>query len=163
MDTTARPADRTGTLSGEQCLELLRSHRFGRLVIEHGGLPRIAAASYVVCDDLIVAHVCGMPDLALDACHAAAAFEVDDPGVGPGSTRGEGWSVVVLGVVRDAAAVAELRGVDLGLGPSAGRSGAARTWALSIDVVSGRRWNAQDCCTELTRTTLHARGVGSTA
>ena len=156
MDTSARSVDGTGSLGGEQCLELLRSHRFGRLVIEHGGLPRIAAASYVVCDDLLVARVCGTPDLALDACHAAAAFEVDDPGVGPGSSRSGGWSVVVLGVVRDAAAVAELRGRGLGGSGSAERGGAARTWALSIDVVSGRRWDLDDCCAELPSASLNA-------
>ena len=156
MDTTASSTDRPGTLSGEQCLDLLRSHRFGRLVIEHGGLPRIAAASYVVRDDLVVARVCGTPDLTLDACHAAAAFEVDDSGVGAGSSRSGGWSVVVLGVVRDAAAVSELRGVDLGADAAPGRAGAARTWALSIDVVSGRRWDLADCCAEVPSASLSA-------
>jgi hypothetical protein len=125
-------------LSREECLELLASHRFGRLaVVMSNGAPVIRPVNYVFdrrSQSVVFRTAHGSKLHAM--LHAAkAAFEID--GIDEGARTG--WSVIIEGVTAEVSSpndVGRLSG--LGLEPWA--PGPKPHWVhIRAWTVSGRR------------------------
>lgn len=123
-------------LTHDECMGLLRSHRFfGRIGYSVDGVPIILPINFVVDGDSIVFSTTRGSKLSWLSNHSRVSFQADH-----GRPLDQsGWSVLVHGVaqeVTDPAAVAAFQ-----LGP-------LRSWAvpseehwvrISIDEISGRR------------------------
>lgn len=125
-------------LSREECLELLSTHRFGRLaVVMSDGAPVIRPVNYIFdrrSQAVVFRTARGSKFHAL--LHAAkAAFEID--GIDEGARTG--WSVIVAGVTGEISTASDIRRLDrLGLEPWA--PGAKPHWVgICAFRVSGRR------------------------
>jgi nitroimidazol reductase NimA-like FMN-containing flavoprotein (pyridoxamine 5'-phosphate oxidase superfamily) len=125
-------------LSREECLRLLASHRFGRLVVAAGaGPPLIRPVNYVFDDRSQSVAFRTAPGSKFHALirAARAAFEVD--GVDEGSHTG--WSVIIRGVTEEVTYWSEIRRLD-GLGLESWGSGRKAHWVhIRAWTVSGRR------------------------
>ena len=128
---------RTGLelLSHDQCIQLLRQTRLGRLAVVVDGLPTIWPVSYYVRDEnCIVFRSDAGSKLAALAATVPVAFEID----GEEENYG-GWSVVVKGTakeVREPRELAQLRQLPL----RSWAQGVKDHWVrISPREVSGRR------------------------
>lgn len=125
-------------LSREECLELLASHRFGRLaVVMTNGAPVIRPINYVFDESsqsVVFRTARGSKLHAL--LHASkAAFEID----GIDEATQTGWSVIIEGVTAEVRFPGDLRRLnELGLEPWA--PGSKPHWVqIRARTVSGRR------------------------
>jgi uncharacterized protein len=86
------------SLRVEECWSRLRSSELGRVGITVGALPVILPVFFGVIDESIVFRTSPGTKLAAASSDAVVAFEADafDP------ESGEGWSVLVQGVAREA-------------------------------------------------------------
>jgi len=122
-------------LSHPECLELLRTARFGRIGVSVDALPAIFPVYVTMLDDDIVFRTVPGTKLHAAANGAIVAVEVDRVDEGSGI----GWSVLVRGIAR-----------ELPDGPqaTAARDRLDTTWidgagehlvAVTTDLVTGRR------------------------
>ena len=122
-------------LSRPECLELLRTARFGRIGVSVDALPAIFPVYVTLLDDDIVFRTVPGTKLHAAANGAIVAVEVDRVDEG----NGIGWSVLVRGIAR-----------ELPDGPqaTAAREQLDTTWidgagehlvAVRTDLVTGRR------------------------
>jgi nitroimidazol reductase NimA-like FMN-containing flavoprotein (pyridoxamine 5'-phosphate oxidase superfamily) len=128
--------DRNGleVLDRDECLRLLRSAPVGRLGFSSGALPAVLPVVFVLDGDrLLVRTVVGS---ALDTGlrDAVVALEADET---QPATR-TGWSVVVTGRASEVGA-AEAGALDLAALRRWAPNGDGRLFAISLDLVSGRR------------------------
>lgn len=95
-DATADRHDRMRVLGGEECAELLRRHRLGRVALSHEGHPTIFPVNYLYDGTSLVIRTA--PGIKLDeAPFSSVAFEIDDA-----EPSGQwGWSVLVEGPCSD--------------------------------------------------------------
>lgn len=83
-------------LTVDECLDLLRTQRLGRLVYVEDGTPEIRPVNYALHQGSVVFRV-GYGDL-LDAVHRQpVTFEADEID----EDRATGWSVIVRGVAEE--------------------------------------------------------------
>ncbi len=125
-------------LSRGQCLRLLASARFGRIVYTRQALPAVELVNFALDHGDIIIKTDAGGKLAAAAAGAVVAFEADD--VHPGDCSG--WSVTVVGQARAVTGRDEAAGLErLGL----------RSWApgdrdhfirISPGIVTGRRLGA---------------------
>ncbi len=95
------------TLSRDECLRLLRSVPYGRLVYTVDALPAVQPVNFSVRDDAIVVRTMSDSKLAAATRNSVVAFQADQI---DSQTRA-GWSVTVVGrceEVTDPAEQAEL-------------------------------------------------------
>ncbi len=93
--------ERTGVevIERDECLELLASHRIGRLAILDGGSPLILPVNYAIDEETIVFRT--GEGTKLDASRGGpACFEIDETNMEEHS----GWSVVVRGTLHEVTA-----------------------------------------------------------
>ncbi len=125
-------------LSRQECLQLLASHRFGRLAVNLGdGPPVIRPVNYLFdkpSQSVVFRSASGSKFHAL-LRSADAAFEID--GIDEWSRTG--WSVIIHGVTDEVSNTSEINRLDrLGLEPWA--PGSKRHWMyIRAWTVSGRR------------------------
>lgn len=125
-------------LSRQECLELLASHRFGRLaVVMSNGSPVIRPVNYIFdhrSQSVVFRTAHGSKLHAL--LHAAkAAFEID--GIDEGARRG--WSVIIEGVTAEVTNLNEIDRLNR-LGLESWAPGPKRHWVhVRAWTVSGRR------------------------
>jgi uncharacterized protein len=134
----APPATEMLELSREECLRLLASNHFGRLVVKMGDdLPVIRPVNYLFDErsqSVVFRTASGSKFHAL--LHSAnAGFEID----GIDESSRTGWSVIISGVTAEVTNVSEVRRLDrLGLEPWA--PGPKRHWMrIRAWTVTGRR------------------------
>ena len=91
-----RPRVELEELAVEECLELLRAHRVGRLAVSTPDGPAIFPVNYAIGADRVVFRTDPGTKLDASVLHRVA-FEIDamEP------DDGTGWSVVVEGVGRE--------------------------------------------------------------
>jgi nitroimidazol reductase NimA-like FMN-containing flavoprotein (pyridoxamine 5'-phosphate oxidase superfamily) len=87
------PTTEIEILSEDECLELLRSHRVGRIAFDDHGQPLIFPVNYAADDRAVVFRTAPGIKLA-EVPMSRVAFEIDE--VDPAS--GTAWSVMVRGV-----------------------------------------------------------------
>jgi nitroimidazol reductase NimA-like FMN-containing flavoprotein (pyridoxamine 5'-phosphate oxidase superfamily) len=126
-------------LSRQECLDLLGSTRFGRVVVTtaQSGVPVIRPVNYVFdAASQSVAFRTGEGSKFHALVHSAqACFEIDDHDAGTRS----GWSVIIAGRTEEVTQVAEIERLDrLGLVMAAGGS-RAHWMRIRARTVSGRR------------------------
>ncbi len=81
-------------LTDEEAMELLRTHRFGRLAMSIAGLPEIVPINHCVAGDRIFFRTAAGSKLLGLTINSEIAFEIDQFGAG------EAVSVIVKGVAR---------------------------------------------------------------
>jgi uncharacterized protein len=87
------PAAEIEVLSEEECMELLRSHRIGRVAVIDEGQPLIFPVNYAVDERAVVFRTA--PGMKLSQARMArVAFEIDEVD----TSAGTAWSVMVQGV-----------------------------------------------------------------
>ncbi|MBP2328758.1 nitroimidazol reductase NimA-like FMN-containing flavoprotein (pyridoxamine 5'-phosphate oxidase superfamily) [Kibdelosporangium banguiense] len=99
-------------LDREQCLDLLQTVRFGRLVFTEDALPAVQPVNFRLYEGQIVIRVAGSAKLRAASGNAVVAFQADelDPDLRAG------WSVTVVGhaqLIFDTDELVELSGVWL--------------------------------------------------
>lgn len=125
-------------LSRQECLELLASHRFGRLAVNLGqGPPVIRPVNYLfdaASQSIVFRTAAGSKLHAL--VHAAdAAFEID----AIDEERQTGWSVIVRGVTEETSNPREVERLDR-LGLEIWAPGERSHWMqIRTASISGRR------------------------
>jgi nitroimidazol reductase NimA-like FMN-containing flavoprotein (pyridoxamine 5'-phosphate oxidase superfamily) len=132
MTTTAFEATE---LARAECLALLPTVAFGRLVFTEGALPAVIPVSFVLDSAGIVLRTSPGGSVARFADGAVVALQADD--VDPG--RRSGWSVTVVGqarTVRDAVELARLEALPLTPWVAGHRS---VVMVVEIGIVTGRR------------------------
>jgi nitroimidazol reductase NimA-like FMN-containing flavoprotein (pyridoxamine 5'-phosphate oxidase superfamily) len=83
-------------LTEEECLDLLRSHRIGRLAVTNEGQPLIFPINYAADERAVVFRTA--PGMKLSqAPMSRVAFEIDEVDMAAGTA----WSVLVQGVAYD--------------------------------------------------------------
>lgn len=90
------PVAEIETLSDAECVELLRSHSFGRLALTEDGQPQIFPVNYAADSSAVVFRTAPGMKLAT-APMSKVAFEIDEVD----HERGVAWSVVMLGVAHE--------------------------------------------------------------
>ena len=122
-------------LTREECLSLLPTAPFGRLVFTQGALPAVLTVNFLLDPGGIVIRTVESSSLLSAVGSGVVAFQADDIDV---ATR-TGWTVTVVGqavVVRDALQVARLS--ELPLRPWV--AGDRNTFlVVETGLVSGRR------------------------
>ncbi|TCO20396.1 pyridoxamine 5'-phosphate oxidase-like protein [Kribbella steppae] len=95
MISTARRFDDTGleVLSPVECLRLLRTVPFGRLVFTEGGLPAVRLVNFFVDGDTLVYSTASGEKLRAAQRGDVVAFEVDDVDL----ERHLGWTATAVG------------------------------------------------------------------
>jgi hypothetical protein len=99
-------------LSRDECLALLRTAPFGRLVFTEGALPALLTVNFVLDAAGIVLRTKEGSRICRAAAQSVVAFQADDIDVGTRS----GWTVTVVGqasVVTDPLVVDRLAGLGL--------------------------------------------------
>jgi len=134
----ARKDNQLFELSREECLELLASHRFGRLAAVMGaGPPVIRPVNYVFdrASQSVVFRTARGSKLHALAHAATAAFEID----GTDEEARTGWSVIVRGVTSEIASANDIDHLEgLRLDPWA--PGRRPVWVrIRVGTLSGRR------------------------
>jgi nitroimidazol reductase NimA-like FMN-containing flavoprotein (pyridoxamine 5'-phosphate oxidase superfamily) len=89
----ATPSGIYEELSESECLELLRTHRFGRIAVVIDGHPIIFPVNYAIDGDAVVFRT-GAGTKLSGAVMGRMAFEID----GTDEESRTGWSVIVQGV-----------------------------------------------------------------
>ena len=125
-------------LSRGECLALLPTADFGRLVCTEGALPAVLPVDFVLDPAGIVVRTAPGSTVARVADGSIVALQADD--VDP--VRRSGWSVTVVGrarTVRDPVELARLEGL-----PLVPRVGGDRSTVIVVEVgiVTGRRIGA---------------------
>ena len=125
-------------LSRGECLALLPTADFGRLVCTEGALPAVLPVDFVLDPAGIVVRTAPGSTVARVADGSIVALQADD--VDP--VRRSGWSVTVVGrarTVRDPVELARLEGL-----PLVPRVGGDRSTVVVVEVgiVTGRRIGA---------------------
>jgi len=130
---------RISTMSTDECRDLLRDGRIGRVSVTYDALPVIAPVNYVVDGSSIVFRTRRDGMLAAACDETVIAFEIDD--LSPDGSYG--WSVNVVGVASLLGPSDDLRALSLGLVSAAGddRDQFVR---LRMGLVSGRRITPMD-------------------
>lgn len=93
-ETIARDRNGLEVLGYEQCQQLLRTHRFGRVALVDAGSPVILPVTYTVAGTSIVFRSPVGSKLDAAENRHPIAFEIDDHD----AEAGAGWSVVVTGI-----------------------------------------------------------------
>lgn len=91
--STQQPAEVVEAISEKECLDLLRTHRLGRLAVVINGHPLIFPVNYALGDRVVAIRTAEGTKLTA-ARNAHVAFEIDDYD----PDAGTGWSVLVQGV-----------------------------------------------------------------
>lgn len=95
------------SLSRDECLDLLRSKRIGRLAyVARAGVPDIAPVNYVMSGSDVLVRSGPGPKLQAAERRELVAFEVDELD----EQRATGWSIVLVGPAQRLT-LAQLRGV----------------------------------------------------
>jgi len=128
--------DRSGLkiLDRQECLRLLATANLGRVGITVGALPVIAPVHFGLVRDRIAFRAGIGTTLGAATRNAVVAFEVDHVDL----PAGEGWSVAVTGMAREATLdeLTDLADVRI---PRWTEWGGDRFIVVSTDIVSGRR------------------------
>ena len=122
-------------LSPEQCHELLRGAKVGRVAVTVAALPAIFPVNYAMLDGDIVFLTGAGTKLRAAVDRAVVAFQIDDVD----SLAAAGWSVMAVGLAEEITERDQLaRAEALGLQPFAGGD---RTHFVRVrpEFVSGRR------------------------
>jgi nitroimidazol reductase NimA-like FMN-containing flavoprotein (pyridoxamine 5'-phosphate oxidase superfamily) len=134
------PTSDIEVLSEEECMDLLRSHRVGRIALTDHGQPLIFPVNYAADDRAIVFRTAPGMKLA-EAPMSKVAFEIDEVDTASGTA----WSVVVQGVayeITDALDSLSERLRQLVVQPMA--PGERKNWvAVMRKEISGRRFRFQ--------------------
>jgi uncharacterized protein len=129
--------DRNGleVLESDQCLRLLAQAPLGRVGLTSGALPVILPVNFLLHEDHILVRTGRGTKLDAATRNAVVAFEADHID----SFNHTGWSVVVVGIARDADPSA--LGASAPHPPArwAPAGGDERLISISIDFISGRR------------------------
>jgi nitroimidazol reductase NimA-like FMN-containing flavoprotein (pyridoxamine 5'-phosphate oxidase superfamily) len=99
-------------LADDECRELLKIGRIGRVVVTVGAVSVIMPVNYSLLDGDVVFRTAGGTKLDAAARNAVVSFEVDRID----AVFEEGWSVIVVGPaeeVHDARALERVRALDL--------------------------------------------------
>jgi uncharacterized protein len=123
-------------LSREECLQLLASHRFGRLAVSMDS-PVIRPVNYVFDEpsQSVAFRTANGSKFHAMLINGNAAFEID--GIDPDSRTG--WSVIVVGMTEEVTSPTELRRLDR-LGLETWVPGRKPHWMrIRAWTVSGRR------------------------
>lgn len=131
-------ADRASleVLTRDECLELLRTARIGRVAFHTGALPLILPVAFALEGNGIVIRVPAGSQLDSGTHDAVVAFEVDDAD----ASQGSAWSVSVTGLTTDIVDADDLERVRaLPLGQAPEEAGGERLVRVSLDLVTGRR------------------------
>ncbi|PRX45194.1 pyridoxamine 5'-phosphate oxidase-like protein [Prauserella shujinwangii] len=119
-------------LDRARCLALLAGARLGRVVFTHRGLPAVQLVRFALRGENVVCEVPPGSALFAAAHGTVVAFEADDFA----ADLSAGWSVTVLGRLREAREPALLAGLP----PLSWRPDPEdRHLTVSIEVVSGSR------------------------
>lgn len=125
-------------LDPSECMRLLGSVSLGRIGLSSDALPVVLPVNFVLVGDQIVVRTRRGTKLAAATRNAIVAFEVDQ--LDPHS--GVGWSVMVQGFARELADPDELAAANAApLARWIDRHD-GRHVGISIDVISGRRVEA---------------------
>jgi len=130
---------RLSSMSNDECRELLRDGRIGRVSVTYDALPVIAPVNYVVDGNTIVFRTRRDGMLASACNETVIAFEIDD--LSPDGSYG--WSVNVVGVASLLGPSDDLRALSLGLVSAAGDD-REQFVRLRMGLVSGRRITPMD-------------------
>jgi CBS domain-containing protein len=131
------PATDIEILSEEECLELLRAHRIGRIALSDHGQPLIFPVNYAADDRAVVFRTA--PGMKLtESPMTKVAFEIDEVDTAAGTA----WSVLVQGVAYEITSALDSlseRLRELVVEPMA--PGEHRNWvAVTRHEISGRRF-----------------------
>ena len=99
-------------LSREECLELLRRERLGRVTVKIGELPAILPVNYVLLEEDIVIRTAPGTKLSAALMGLLVGFEID----GATNDHRAGWSVLVVGhssKIREPAPLEQVRRLPL--------------------------------------------------
>ncbi|MEP6697459.1 MAG: pyridoxamine 5'-phosphate oxidase family protein [Pseudonocardiales bacterium] len=122
------------TLDRAECMRLMRSAPFGRLVYTIAAMPAVQPVNFIVHNDMIVIQTVSQTKLAAATHSSVVAFETDEID----TATHTGWSVMVVGrcsEVTDLFELAELAEA----GPTAWASpDGQRFIAIRIEQVTGR-------------------------
>lgn len=122
-------------LTRQECLALLPTAPFGRLVFTEGALPAVMAVNFVLDARGVIIRTVAGSSLCAAVDASVVAFQADDIDAG----RRSGWTVTVVGqatIVHDPVEVARL--ARLPLQPWVG--GQRDTFiAVDLGIVTGRR------------------------
>lgn len=136
MAVATRPAVELAVIAEDECLELLRTARVGRVIVSMDALPAAFPVNFRVVDRRIVFRTGAGTKLAAAAAHAVLGFEVDEIDV----ERRAGWSVLVVGMGTVVTDPAEIRILDRAGVDSWWASGAGAQYVvIEPGRVSGRR------------------------
>jgi len=131
-----RPAVELSVIAEDECLELLRTARVGRVIVSMDALPAAFPVNFRVVDRRIVFRTGAGTKLSAAAEHAVLGFEVDEIDV----ERRTGWSVLVVGMGTVVTEPAVIRTLDLAGVDSWWASGASAHYVvIELGRVSGRR------------------------
>lgn len=121
-------------LSREECLQLLRAHRVGRIAVTHQALPIIIPVNYAVDGATVVFRTREDSVLGRACRSAVVAFEIDN--IAENGLSGS--SVVVVGVADMLDSSEQLRALHTGLA-SAVADRADRFVRITPGTITGRQ------------------------
>jgi uncharacterized protein len=134
------PTSDIEVMSEEECMDLLRSHRVGRIALTDHGQPLIFPVNYAVDDRAVVFRTAPGMKLA-EAPMSKVAFEIDEVDVASGTA----WSVMIQGIAYEITGALDSlseRLQQLVVEPMA--PGERRNWvAVMRREISGRRFRFQ--------------------
>lgn len=122
------------TLSRDECVRLLASVPFGRIIYTVAALPAVQPVNFTIRHDTIVVRTASESKLAAATRNSVIAFQADQIDV---ATRA-GWSVTVVGRCSEVVDPVEVAELAL-TGPQAwGRPASDRFIVIGIEQVTGR-------------------------
>ncbi len=122
-------------LTADECRELLRAHRLGRVAVRVGAAPAIFPVNYALLDDDVVFRADPGSKLSAALMKIMVAFEIDHAD----AAARTGWSVLVTGYadeIRDRATLERIDALELEPWVTDGRDFVVRIHPRTI---SGRR------------------------
>jgi nitroimidazol reductase NimA-like FMN-containing flavoprotein (pyridoxamine 5'-phosphate oxidase superfamily) len=137
VDAGVVEIDRNGLeiLGRDECLQLLRHARLGRIGVTISALPVVLPVNFRLVGDRVLFRTTAGTKLAAATLNSVVAFEVDD--MEPfGHT---GWSVVVTGLAREVTDPGELAEVATANIPHWAPVAGDHVVEISTDMISGRR------------------------
>jgi nitroimidazol reductase NimA-like FMN-containing flavoprotein (pyridoxamine 5'-phosphate oxidase superfamily) len=121
-------------LGRDECLDLLRTVPFGRIVFTDQAMPAVLPVNFSLWDGALLIRTGAGSKLAAATRNAVVAFETDDVD----AKLGIGWSVVVVGRSRVVDHPAEL--VEAAeIAPRSWVSGRDHLIRIGVGMVTGRR------------------------
>jgi nitroimidazol reductase NimA-like FMN-containing flavoprotein (pyridoxamine 5'-phosphate oxidase superfamily) len=129
--------DRNGleVLDEDECLRLLSHASVGRVSVSVGALPAIFPVNYCVRNGAVLFRTGKGTKLDAAAANSVVAFEVDD--FDP--VEHTGWSVMLVGIARDATDELDRAALDVSTIPRWATSADGRVVAIVPEQVTGRR------------------------